>query len=93
MYQPFIELWVGPENLLDMKCVVLFAVYFCVYEISLTISTYKDASGKWHVDRFRPLLTAIVNLVTNIILVKYIGLYGVLLSTILSFLIVNIPWL
>lgn len=93
MYQPFIELWVGKENMLDGVCVALFGLYLLVYEIPLMVGTYKDASGKWHADRFRPIITAAVNLITNIILVQVIGIYGILLSTILSFLTINIPWL
>lgn len=93
MYQPFIELWVGKENMLDGLCVALFAMYLLVYEITLMIGTYKDASGKWHADRFRPLITAVVNLIINITLVQAIGIYGILISTILSFVLINIPWL
>lgn len=93
MFQPFIELWVGRENLLDNTCVALFCIYFLTYEISWLIGTYKDISGKWHSDRFRPFITAIANLITNIILVKYIGMYGVLLSTIATYWLINIPWL
>lgn len=93
MFQPFIELWVGKENQLDYFCVVLFGIYLLVYELGIVIGVYKDASGKWHADRFRPLLTASVNLVTNIILVNIIGIYGILISTIVSFVFVYIPWL
>lgn len=93
MYQPFIELWVGKDNMLDMVCVILLVIYFIVYEFAIMIGCYKDISGRWHADRFRPLITAIVNLVTNIILVQFIGLYGILLSTIISYMLINIPWL
>lgn len=93
LFQPFITLWVGKENTLSDFFVLLLVVYFFVYEFTLLIGCYKDISGKWHADRFRPLLTAIFNLILNIIMVKYIGLYGVLLSTIISFIIINIPWL
>ena len=93
MFQPFIELWVGKKNVLQQSCVILFAIYFFIYEVSLLIGCYKDVSGKWHADRFRPLITAIVNLVLNIVMVQIIGLNGILLSTIISFAFINIPWL
>lgn len=93
MFQSFIELWVGKENLLDVGCVILLVIYFVVYEFAIMIGCYKDISGKWHADRFRPLITAIINLILNIIMVQFIGLYGILLSTIISFVLVNIPWL
>lgn len=93
MFQPFIELWVGKKNLLDEQCVILLIIYFVVYELTILIGCYKDISGKWHADRFRPLITAVVNLIINIILVQCIGLYGILLSTITSYVFINIPWL
>lgn len=93
LFQPFIELWVGKKNLLSYGCVILLVIYFFTYEIALMIGCYKDISGKWHADRFRSLITAVVNLTTNVIMVQFIGLYGILLSTIISFLFVNIPWL
>lgn len=93
LFQPFIELWVGKENLLDMECVILLVIYFFTYEFTRMIGCYKDISGKWHEDRFRPLITALINLLMNIHMVQFIGLYGVLLSTIISFWAINIPWL
>lgn len=47
----------------------------------------------WHEDRFRPLTTALVNLVLNLILVQFIGIYGVLLSTVISTLVIGMPWI
>ena len=47
----------------------------------------------WHEDRFRPLINAIVNLGLNLILVRFIGLYGVILSTVIACLFVGMPWL
>lgn len=93
LYQNFMELWVGKELLLDMSCVICLVVYYFIYEINALLNLYKDAGGIWHKDRFRPLVTAIVNVVLNLILVNYIGLYGVLLSTFLSMLFVGMPWI
>lgn len=54
---------------------------------------YKDAAGLWHEDRWRPLISALVNLALNLILVHFIGIFGVLLSTVLAILFVGMPWL
>lgn len=93
LYQPFMQLWVHEENMLDDSYVILFCIYFYVYELALIWATYKDAGGIWHSDRFRPLCVTIVNLALNLILVQYIGLYGVILSTVISYLVVGMPWL
>ena len=39
------------------------------------------------------MITAGTNLILNLILVNYIGLYGVILSTVISSAIIGIPWL
>ena len=92
LYQPFMELWVGPDLLLDFGIVICLVVYFYVHCMNVFLNSYKDAAGMWHEDRFRPLVEAFANLSLNMVLVQYIGLYGVVLSTILSMLLVA-PWL
>lgn len=93
LYQPFMAFWVGKEYLLDMKVVILLCVYFYLYLLNHLSCVYKDAGGIWHEDRFRPLTGGLVNLVLNLILVQYIGIYGIILSTIFSYLFVAMPWL
>lgn len=92
MYQPFMEIWVGEELMLDFGMVVCFALYFFVYTFNRLVGVYKDAAGLWHQDRFRPLVTAFVNLGLNLLTVQFFGLYGVLLSTVISMVFVGLPW-
>lgn len=93
LYQPFMDLWVGKKLMLDMPAVVCFSIYFFVRQINSLLNLYKDAAGMWHEDRYRPLVCAIVNLVLNLILVQFIGIYGVLISTVLTITCVGEPWL
>lgn len=93
LYQPFIEMWAGKENMLGFGMVITFCVYFFVYEMHTLLCVYKDASGIWHSDRFRPLITSLSNLVMNLIMVQYWGLYGVLISTVLSIVVIGMPWI
>lgn len=93
LFQPFMKVWVGKELLLDFSVVICFCIYFFVYEINQLLNTYKDAAGIWHMDRFRPLVTALTNLSMNLIMVQFMGIYGIILSTVLSTLFVGMPWL
>lgn len=93
IFQPFMTLWVGKDYLLPFSAVVCLVIYYYIYEINQLLNLYKDAGGIWHEDRFRPLVTAIVNLGINLIMVQIWGIYGVLLSTALSMLFVGMPWL
>lgn len=93
IYQQFMELWVGKELMLPISAVVCFVIYFFVRQLNALFNLYKDASGMWHEDRFRPLVAALTNLVLNLILVQFIGLYGILISTVAAIICVGIPWL
>lgn len=93
LYQPFMEIWVGKNLQLEFGAVICFTVYYFVYELNQLLNLYKDASGMWHEDRFRPLVTALTNLGLNLVMVQFWGIYGVLLSTVLSMLFVGMPWL
>ena len=93
LYQPFMKIWVGEKLMLEYRYVIMFCVLFYCLELAMIWATVKDAAGLWHSDRYRPLIGAIANLVMNIIMVKTIGLIGVILSTILSYLLISMPWL
>ncbi len=93
LYQPFMELWVGKDLMLAFSAVVCFVTYFFIRQLNALFNLYKDASGMWREDKFRPLAAALTNLVLNLILVQFIGIYGILLSTVLAILCVGMPWL
>ena len=93
LYQPFMKIWVGEQLMLDFKVVMCFCVYFYVLQASQILFSYKDAAGIWYEDRFRPLVTALSNLVMNLIMVRFWGIYGVILSTVISTALIGMPWL
>ncbi|MBQ8117272.1 MAG: oligosaccharide flippase family protein [Lachnospiraceae bacterium] len=90
--QPFMKLWVGEDLMLDFSFVILFAVYLFAEEAPRTLIVFKDAGGIWRHDRFRPLLSATFNLMMNIVLSQFIGLYGIIISTISALMLVSLPW-
>ncbi len=93
LYQPFVSLWAGKDNVLSFGIVICLSLYLYIITTNQMLCLYKDASGIWHSDRYRPLITALVNLILNLITVQLWGLYGVVLSTVVSMLFVGIPWL
>ncbi len=91
LYQPFIEIWLGKESLLPFSTVICIVIYFYSWYSSTPVNIYKDANGFWTEDRFRPLIEAPFNLILNIILIKIIGLNGVLLSTAITLGFISLP--
>lgn len=92
IYQPFIELWVGKSNVLEFYIPLLLSIYFFVKSSRRICYSYKEAAGLWSEDFWKPYVSVIVNLVTNIILVSKIGVAGVVISSIIAILFVEIPW-
>ena len=93
LYQPFMQVWMGEESMLAFNYVICFVIYFYTMGMNKIINMFKDAAGIWHKDRFRPLTAALVNLGLNLATVQWLGLYGVLLSSVISIVAVQIPWL
>lgn len=93
LYQPFMQKWVGQDYMLNFSFVLLFALYLFAEEAPRTLIVFKDAGGIWKEDRFRPLLSASVNLILNLILTNFIGLYGIIISTIFAIMFISTPWL
>ena len=91
LYEPFTELWVGDSMKLGIVFVILMVVYFYIYMIQRNILTFKDAAGLWNKDWMRPYISMALNVVSNLVLVRIIGIYGIVVSTIMAFLI-SVPW-
>lgn len=92
LYQPFMEIWVGEKLMLSNGMVVLFVVYFYVSAMQRIVVVYKDAAGIWREDMARCYISCIINAVLNVILVQFIGLYGVIGSSVFSTVLI-VPWM
>lgn len=84
LFNDFIILWIGENFCLSFSIVLVISINFYLSGMRSSCHTFKAASGLFDVDKFTPLIQSIVNLVISIVLVKKIGLIGVLLGTLLS---------
>ena len=92
LFQPFMRLWVGQENLLGLSIPILFALYYFVKSTRRICFLFKEAAGMWREDWLKPYISVICNLALNILLVKFIGLPGVIISSVFALVFVEIPW-
>lgn len=92
LYQHFIRMWVGDGYLFPFSTVYLMVIYFFLPRLTTMTYTYREAAGLWWEDRFRPLVATAVNLIGNITLVQIIGLDGVIISTLVCTIFINVPW-
>ena len=98
LYQPFITLWTknDPELVRHGLTPVLMVLYFYVMQSRQVLLTFKSAASLWKQDRWKPIVAGVVNLGTNILFVIFLPnaykLDGVILSTIIGFVFIQIPW-
>lgn len=92
LFQPFMIIWVGDKYLFPYETVLLFVFYFIVLYARKIVNTYKDAAGMWMADVLKPYVEAGFNLVVNIILVQFMGINGVKISSIIAMGLISLPW-
>lgn len=88
LYQPFVSVWLGPELMLPDYLAALLALCFFTFRWCDMSMIYQYAKGLWWETRWVPLLAGIINLTINLVLVQFIGLAGIVISTIASILLV-----
>lgn len=84
LINPFIELWIGEGYILDNYTLIIIIVNFYTEFMPNFIVKYRNSCGLDIYGRFRPIITAILNIIFSILFVKYLGLFGILLGTLLS---------
>ncbi len=92
LFQDFIQLYAGEKNKLPIGLVVCICCYFYFWKVQDIVHVYKEASGLWDTDKYRPLTGGFINFLLSCILVQFIGLYGIILSTIFVLIFIDIPW-
>lgn len=98
LYQPFIAIWTHhkPELLQHGLTAALFVMYLCITQSRGVLQSYKAAAGLWLDDRWKPVVNGAVKLPLCVASVCWLPteykLDGVILSSIIGFSFVGIPW-
>ena len=87
--EPFIKIWLGTDYILPKGILIVSVVLFYLKGLNSGVDVAKNAAGLYYPDRFVPLIEAMLNLVISIILAYRIGLLGVLVGTLVSFLLLS----
>ena len=98
LYQPFMKVWTknDPELVRHALTPILMVLYFYVMESRQVLLSFKSAASLWKQDRWKPIVAGAVNLATNILFVMFLPdaykLDGVVFSTIIGFVFIQVPW-
>ena len=90
LYQPFMHIWMKDQNLiLSNTCVICFCIYFYEINMNNTINLYLNGNGLYWNLRYYYIIETLMNLLLNIILGKLLGIFGILVATIITLLLFN----
>lgn len=84
LFNPFIQLWVGPKMLLPVSVVFFIVLNFYATGMRQATLTFKNSFGLFWYDRYKAVAEALINLFASIILAQRMGISGVFLGTLVS---------
>ena len=90
--QPFMEIWMGQQRMLDDTTVFLLGTLFYILQVRRAVVVMYDAQGLWDKSPWAQLVCGILNLSMSIFLVQHIGINGIIFGTIISIITVSFPW-
>lgn len=84
LFNPFIEIWLGKEYLLDSWVVFLIVANFYVYIVRRTVNLFRESLGLFWNDRHKSTIEALLKIVLALVLLQFMGLRGILLASLLA---------
>ncbi len=92
LINPFIHIWLNDDYVLSVWVAMFLSINFYLTGMGAVTNSFRTAYGLFYKAKFRPIVMVIINIVVSIILVKPLGIVGVLIGTISSRLL-TIAWL
>ena len=87
LLNPLIEIWLGKQFLFDEAIVTWLIVNFYLTYMRKAVLAFRDASGLYWNDRYKPIAEAIINLAASVYLTINYGVVGVIWGGIISTLL------
>ena len=84
-----IEVWAGEEYVIAQPFSILIGIELLFYGLMNNLGQIRNITGAFRQMWFRPILGAIINIITSVILVQICGIYGVIIGTITATILTN----
>ena len=80
----FISLWIGEKYLLSFSVCLALGLTLFTDGMRFANYTFRNTTGLFGKGKWTQLISSIANIVLSIILVQYLGIFGVLIATVIS---------
>lgn len=87
---PIISTFFGHDRCMPPSSSLLICIYFYIRNVKHLFNTYKSSLGLYWYDRYRPLITGILDFILSIILGYFWGFNGIILGTIIAYTIIDL---
>lgn len=87
---PFVRIWIGDEYVLPTSVSLIIALNVYIAGMLFAPFNFRQTMGIFVEGKWRPIISAIINIVVSIIFVKWWGLVGVLWGTAVARLTTNV---
>lgn len=81
---PFVSTIFGKDLLLDYFTVIIISINFYLFNVRQLLVVFKDCKGLFWENRLSPVVESLINIIASLIFVRFFGVAGVLMGTILS---------
>ena len=89
LYQPFMRLWMGEGRMLGWPEVFALSMYFYLLKCGDLRWIYHEGAGLWWESRWIAIAEAVANVVLNVLLCRRLGVFGIILATLLTLFFLN----
>ncbi len=86
-FNPFIEFVFGSKFVLPFTVVLLIMINYYLVGLNQVPIIVQSAAGVYKYDRHVPIIEAALNLTLSVVLVQFMGISGILLGTLISYLL------
>ncbi len=87
LFNDFIKLFYGENYMLGVPEVIIICLNFYIAAMLLPLESVKSAAGLYYEDRYVTIIQAVINVIISIILGYKIGLIGILIGTLCSYIL------
>jgi len=92
LFQPFMTVWMGKSRLLDEPTMIMLCAYYYMLSMGSIRFLYHQSAGLFWQKRYWTLAEAAVNLIGNYVLVQLLGMFGVVIATIISLVFIDFAY-
>ena len=84
LFQPFIRVWMGQKYVMGIDIAFIISFDFFLYILLQAIASFRTANGLFVKGQYRPLITAVVNVILSVILIQHYGVFGTIVATVIA---------